>query len=153
MDKDVLVDVANSLQSHEMPNLREIVVPIENPEPKKDSLAIRDMCIKEITDIIGYGPPDRGGMPKTRTAREAVAVKEKLEARLAKRADAVGDFYRDFGQKHLMFLQQKMQIDRDVRVFDAAKNLVEWQSYARADIEEGLFNFIVYAGYLVAAFD
>lgn len=131
---------------NQYPDIKDLVVPLQDPSPKKDMLAVRDMLKQEIMDILGYGPPDRAGMPRTRSAREAVAVKEKLEARLAKRADAVADFYRNFGQKHIMAVQQKAVVDRYVKVFESAKNLTEFKKYSKEDIQSGLFNFIVYAG-------
>lgn len=148
VDLDDIKELASQMgvQPHQYPNLRDLIVALEDPSPKKDQLAVRDMLKQEIMDILGYGPPDRAGMPRTRSAREAVAVKEKLEARLAKRADAVADFYRSFGQKHIMALQQKAVVDRYVKVFDAAKNLAEFKKYSKEDIQSGLFNFIVYAG-------
>jgi hypothetical protein len=110
-------------------------------------LAIKEMVKQEINDIVGYGPAERGGLPQTRSAREAVAIKEKLDMRLAKRADAVADFYRLFGAKHIRFLQQTMEIERYARVFSIAKELsaAGYQEYAADDIQ-GDFNFIVYAG-------
>jgi hypothetical protein len=144
VDKDALAELAGTGRS-EMPNLNELVVAIQDPSPKKDLMVVRDMIKQEITDIIGYGPPDRGGLPKTRSAREAVAIKERLEARLAKRSDAVADFYREFGKKHIRFLQQTMELDRYVRIFDSAKDLAEFRKYGRDDIQ-GEFNFMVYAG-------
>ena len=134
------------IQQHQIPDVDHVLSPVVDPFVKKDQLAVREMLKQEIMDIVGYGPPDRAGMPRTRSAREAVAVKEKLEARLAKRADAVADFYRLFGQKHLMAVQQKAVGDRYVRVFDAAKGLTEYQKYSKEDIQSGTFNFIVYAG-------
>jgi len=129
------------------PDVDHLFGEVKDPSVKKDMIAVREMCKQEIMDIVGYGPPDRGGMPKTRSAREAVAIKEKLEARLAKRSDAVADFYRLFGQKHLMALQQRMVVDRYTKVFPAAKaGLSEYKKYAKEDIDSGLFDFIVFAG-------
>jgi len=145
VDKDLIGELATGSQIHAFPNLAELVAPLKDPDPKKDLFQAREMCKSEIMDIVGYGPPDRAGMPKTRSAREAIAVKEKLEARLAKRADAVADFYRMFGMKHIMTLQQTMVLARYVRIFDSAKDLAAFRQYEKDDIE-GNFNFIVYAG-------
>jgi len=142
---DAMRELPGVFQSHEIPNLANLIVPIKDPEVKKDQLAVREMVKQEITDIIGYGPPDRGGMPKTRSAREAVAIKEKLEARLAKRSDAVADFYRLFGAKHIKFMQQTMEVERYARVFDSLKPIAKFIKYNREEIS-GDFNFIVYAG-------
>ena len=145
VETDTIKDVPGSEKVNDYPNLANLVVPLQDPAAKKDQLAVRDMIKQEITDIIGYGPPDRGGMPKTRSAREAIAIKEKLEARLAKRADAVADFYRLFGAKHLNFLQQTMDLDRYARVFQSMAQIAQFEQYNKEDIQ-GDFNFIVYAG-------
>ena len=144
VDKENIRELAGG-QGTQYPNLRELVVALEDPSPKRDLFVARDMWKQEITDIVGYGPPERGGMPKARTARESVAMKDKLDARLAKRSDAVADFYRGFGAKHLKWLQQTMVVERYARVIDAAKNLVEYRKYNENEIQ-GDFSFIVYAG-------
>jgi len=144
VDRDTLAEMAGT-QNHQYPNINELVGAIQDPSVPKDSLAVREMIHQEITNIMGYGPPDRAGLPRTRSAREAVAVKERLEARLAKRADAVADFYRQFIEKHLIALQQTMVIDRYVRIFDQARNLTEFRNYNAEDID-GNFNLIVFAG-------
>jgi hypothetical protein len=146
VDMDDVKELAGGQPPTQYPNVRDLVGVLEDPQVKRDQLAVRDMLMQEITDIVGYGPPQRGGMPVTRSAREAVAIKERTDARLASRADAVANFYRLFGQKHIMALQQKAVVDRYVRVWDAAKNLAQFQQYSKSDIECGLFNFIVYAG-------
>ena len=144
IDKDQIVELARELQSEGMPDITKIIMKLEDPQAAQDLFAVREMVKSEINDIIGYGPPERGGMPRTRSAREAVAIKEKLDARLAKRADAVAEFYRLFGMKHFRLLQQTLEIKRYARVFTWV-NGAEFQQYARDDIQGG-FNFRVFAG-------
>lgn len=139
------IDKLSGSQNHEVPDVDRVVGEIKDPAPKRDLLPIREMLKGEIGDVLGYGPPASGGMPKTRSAREAVAVKERQEQRLSKRADAVGDFYRQFGQKHLLLLQQTMVLPRYVRLFEKAKDLASWRQYDIKDIQ-GDFNFIVHSG-------
>lgn len=134
----------------QMPNNRlgginDLIAPLQDPVVKKDVLMVREMCKQEITDILGYGPPERAGMPKSRSAREAMAMKERLDQRVAKRMDAVADMYRGVGMKHLKFLQQTMVVERYARVFEFAKNLTDYRKYDEGQIQ-GDFNFIVYAG-------
>ena len=145
VDKDILAEIASQLSATgEMPDIQKLVMPLIDPSPKQDLIAVRDLVRQEINDIIGYGPPERGGMPSTRSAREAVAIKENLDKRLAKRADAVAEFYRLFGAKHFLLLQQTMEVKRYARVFQFATG-AEFKEYMREDIQ-GSFNYRVYAG-------
>jgi len=144
IEQDALEELAQRMQHQGLPDLRGLVVPIQDPQVKQDLLLVRDMIRQEINDIIGYGPPERGGMPATRSAREAVAIKEKLDARLAKRADAVAEFYRLFGTKHFLLLQQTMMVERYARVFSFV-NGAEFKAYQQEDLK-GSFNFRVFAG-------
>jgi hypothetical protein len=144
VDRDTIDQLAGD-QPHSMPDMKDLVVPITDPAPKRDLIPVREMIKQEIQDILGYGPPASGGMPKTRSAREAIAIKERMEQRMSKRSDAIADFYRLFGQKHIKFLQQTMVLERYVRVFSDAKTLAEWRQYGVDEIQ-GNFNFIVYAG-------
>jgi hypothetical protein len=146
-DRSTITELARSSQGQVPLDPTKILFRLPNPEPHQDMMAIKEMVKQEINDIVGYGPAERGGLPQTRSAREAVAIKEKLDMRLAKRADAVADFYRLFGAKHIRFLQQTMEIERYARVFSIAKELsaAGYQEYAADDIQ-GDFNFIVYAG-------
>lgn len=144
-DPDIISTLAQGAQ-HSIPDLHDIVVAVPDPHVQQDVAAVRDMVIGEISDIIGFGSPARGGMPKTRSAREAMAIKEKMETRLHRLSDSVTEFFRQFGMKHILMLQQTQEIERYVKVFqDEVTAFAAWQKYTREDIK-GTFHFQVFAG-------
>ena len=130
---------------HQYPDINNIIGAIRDPAPKQDLIAVREMCIQEIFQIIGYGPSDRGGMPKTRSAREAMAIKEKMEARLHLRADAVTTFYRNFINKHMQIVGQTLEVERYEKVFTSDGDGYKYLKYTKDDIQ-GEFDFVVFAG-------
>jgi hypothetical protein len=139
------IDQLSGGQGHPVPDIDHVIAHIEDPAPNKDLLVVYEMLKDQIQEILGYGPGNRGGLPKTRSAREAVAIKDRQDQRLAKREDAVNDFYRAFGEKHILILQKYLEVERYVRVVSEAQNLVEFKKYGQDDVK-GRFNFIVYAG-------
>jgi hypothetical protein len=126
-------------------DLRNLVVPIEDIAPKKDLFARFEMLEKEIQHIVGYGPAVRGGLPSTRSAREAMMINQEKERKLDKRRDHIGDFYRQLAMKHVRFLQKYMATERYVKIFPKAGQLADWAKYNRDDIQ-GDFEFDVLAG-------
>lgn len=126
-------------------DLRNLVVPIEDIAPKKDLFARFEMLEKEIQHIVGYGPSVRGGLPSTRSAREAMMINQEKERKLDKRRDHIGDFYRQLAMKHVRFLQKYMSTERYAKVLPKAGQLAEWVRYGRDDIS-GDFEFEVLAG-------
>lgn len=118
---------------------------IEQPKIDRDLVARKAMLEEMISHITGWGPGDRGGLARTRSAREAMMVNESKNQRLQKRFDAIGDFYRLAIAKHTMILQQTMKLDRYAKIFDEAKGLEQFFKYTKDDIQ-GMFHFDVYAG-------
>ncbi len=126
-------------------DLRNLVVPIEDIAPKKDLFARFEMLEKEVQHIVGYGPSVRGGLPSTRSAREAMMINQEKERKLDKRRDHIGDFYRQIDMKHVRFLQKYMAADRYAKVLPKSADLSGWITYSRDDIS-GDFEFDVLAG-------
>ena len=126
-------------------DLRNLVVPIEDIAPKKDLYTRYDMLEKEIQHIIGYGPASRGGLPSTRSAREAMMINAKQDQRLDKRKDRINDFNRLIAMKHVRFLKKYMATERYAKVMPRVGQLAQWTKYNRDDME-GDFEFSVVAG-------
>lgn len=126
-------------------DLRNLVVPIEDVAPKKDLYIRYEMLEKEIQHIVGYGPGERGGLPSTRSAREAMMINQRQDQRLDKRKSRVSDFNRLLAQKHIRFLQKYMSVERYAKVLPKAGQLVDWVKYGRDDIQ-GDFEFDVVTG-------
>ena len=126
-------------------DLRGLVVPIEDIAPKQDLYTRYEMLEKEIQHIVGYGPASRGGLPSTRSAREAMMINQSKEQRLDKRKGRVADFHRLMAQKHIRFLQKYMSTERYAKVLPKAGQLADWVKYGRNDIG-GDFEFDVVTG-------
>lgn len=126
-------------------DLTKLVVPMEDVAPKKDLFQRYDMLEKEIQHIVGYGPSARGGMPSTRSAREAMMVNAQQERKLDKRKSRINDFYRLVAMKHVRYLQKYMSVERYAKIFPKATDLQTWFSYQRNDIQ-GDFEFDVLTG-------
>ena len=133
-------------------DLRNLVVPIEDIAPKKDLYVRYEMLEKEIQHIVGYGPAARGGLPSTRSAREAMMINQRQDQRLDKSKSRVADFHRSLAQKHIRFLQKYMSVERYAKVLPKAGQLTEWVKYGRDDIQ-GDFEFDVVTGSSVAEDD
>lgn len=131
--------------SIEQLDLSRLVVPIEDIAPKADLYTRYQMLEGEIQHIVGYGPAQRGGLPSTRSAREAMMINQKQDARLDKRKDRITDFYRLMAMKHIRFLQKYMSIDRYAKVLPKSGELGDWIKYGRLDVQ-GDFEFDVVAG-------
>lgn len=126
-------------------DLSKLVVPIEDIAPKADLYTRYQMLEGEIQHIVGYGPAARGGLPSTRSAREAMMINQRQDARLDKRKNRIEDFYRLMAQKHIRFLQKYASAERYAKVLPKAGELESWFSYGRTDIE-GDFEFDVVTG-------
>jgi hypothetical protein len=138
--------VAETASGKTLPQSEDVIWALQEPQIKQEAAAARQLVVQEITDIVGFGSPARGGMAQTRSAREAVAMKERQDQRLNEYTDAITEFTRLFGQKHVLFLQQTMNEDRYVRVLpEEAQGLSMWKQYTRDDIQ-GQFHFEVFAG-------
>lgn len=126
-------------------DMSKLVVPIEDIAPKQDLYVRYQMLEGEIQHIVGYGPADRGGLPSTRSAREAMMINQRQDARLDKRKDRISDFHRAMAQKHIRFLQKYASPERYARVLPKAGELGMWFKYGRTDIQ-GDFEFDVVTG-------
>lgn len=119
-----------------MPNvdLRRLIVPLENPEPPKDLPMRKALVEADIQQIIGYGPGDRGGIPKVRSAREAVMMYERQNQKTSAYSMRVEKFFGEFIAKHVLTLQQLQSINRYVRVAGQKPGLAEVFEYTPEDI-------------------
>ena len=126
-------------------DLKRLVVPIEDIAPKTDLYTRYQMLEQEIHHIVGYGPADRGGLPSTRSAREAMMINQRQDQRLDKRKDRVTDFHRFMAQKHIRFLQKYASTERYVKVLPKSGELQDWFRYGRNEIQ-GDFEFDVVTG-------
>lgn len=126
-------------------DLNKLVVKLEDASPPRDLPVRKALIEQDIQHIIGYGPGERGGMPSTRSAREAVMLYERQNQKVAKRMDMVNDFYRAVTSKHVQFLQQTMEIARYARIVGGKPGMNEFFQYAKSEIQ-GDFTFDVIPG-------
>lgn len=126
-------------------DVRKLVCPMEDVSPAKDLFARYDMLEKEIQHIVGYGPAARGGLPSTRSAREAMMVNAEKERKLDKRKSRITDFYRLVAMKHTRYLQKYLSIERYAKIYPKVGDLEGWLKYTHTDIQ-GDFEFDVLAG-------
>ncbi len=122
-----------------------IIAPVEDVSMKRDLPVRKQMIEADISHILGYGPADRGGLPSTRSAREAMMINESKNQRLTKRLDCINDFYRDLIAKHIMLMQATLDIKRYARITDRGVALNDFVAYSKGDIE-GQFNYDVIPG-------
>jgi hypothetical protein len=126
-------------------DINRLVAPLTDVSPPRDLFPRYQMLEAEIFHIVGYGPNQRGGLPSTRSAREAMMINSEKERKLDKRRDRITDFYRYLSMKHVRFLQRYMSIERYAKIFPKAGQLEQWVRYGRNDIS-GDFEFDVVAG-------
>jgi len=126
-------------------DMNRLVAPLADVSPARELFTRYQMLEQEIFHIVGYGPNQRGGLPSTRSAREAMMINSEKERKLDKRRDRITDFYRYLSMKHVRFLQKYMSIERYAKIFPKAGQLQEWIAYNRQDIS-GDFAFDVVAG-------
>src|SRR5271169_254863 len=126
-------------------DLRKLVVAMEDVSPKKDLFQRYDMLEKEIQHIVGYGPAARGGLPSTRSAREAMMINQEKERKLDKRKSYITDYYALVAKKHVRYLREYMSVERYAKIYPKTTDLQEWFSYKRDDVQ-GDFEFEVLAG-------
>jgi len=144
LDPSRLEDLATN-QMHQYPDGRQFVGAIPDPAPKQDLFVVREMLITEVHEIIGYGPPTRGGIPQTRSAKEAIAIKERMEQRLNTRLDAITCFYQAFIPKHMQIVQQTLETQRYAGAFPSDAKGYQTLMYSKEAIM-GQFEYVVYAG-------
>lgn len=125
---------------------KKILGVVEEPYVDRELLQRKEALEADIAHIIGWGPADRGGLARTRSAREAMMVNESKNQRLQKRFDGIADCYRLMIAKHVLILQQTMEFERVAKVFpDSMGARQAFQQYKRDDIS-GMFHFDVFAG-------
>lgn len=126
-------------------NVNNLVASIDEIKPPPDLMPRYAMLEQEIFHIVGYGPSQRGGLPSTRSAREAMMINSEKERKLDKRRDRITDFYRSISMKHVRFLQRYMSVERYAAVLPKSIGLQDWVKYNRDSIQ-GDFEFDVVAG-------
>ncbi len=126
-------------------DIRRLAMQLEDPSMARDLPARRAILHEDIQHTLGYGPADRGGMPSTRTAREAVFIHSRQEQKLATRLEAVNLFYRDLVAKHVLFFQQMGKVDRYIRVSSNTPGLDLFKK-VRGEQVKGEFNFEILPG-------
>ena len=127
-------------------DMQRLVVQMQDPMVPQDYYVRKQGIEQDIQQILGYGPSDRGGLPQTRSAREAVMINDSKQQKLVKLADQIADFYREFCSKHLLLLQSTMAVERAARKWPLpASGMAEWFKYGKEAIL-GDFAFNVYAG-------
>ena len=126
-------------------DINRLVAQLQDVSAPRDLIPRYAMLEQEIFHIVGYGPNQRGGLPSTRSAREAMMINSEKERKLDKRRDRITDFYRYLAMKHVRFLQEYMATERYAKAIPRAKELDQWIQYSRNDIS-GEFAFEVVAG-------
>lgn len=129
-------------------DVRKLVAPMEDVSPKRDLFQRYDMLEKEIQHIVGYGPAARGGMPSTRSAREAMMINQENQKKSDKRKEHIADYYRLIAMKHVRFMQEYMSVERYAKIYSKSADLEQWFGYTRDQIQ-GDFEFEVLPGTLV----
>lgn len=145
IEKDELDAFVGPTGNSAQMDLGRLVVQLPDPMVQQDYYIRKQGIEQDISQILGYGPSDRGGLPQTRSAREAVMINDSKQQKLVKRADAIADFYRWMMEKHLLLLQKTLTVERAARKWEPAKGMSEWFRYDR-DMIQGDFAFVVYAG-------
>jgi hypothetical protein len=126
-------------------DINRLVAQLQDVSPARDLMPRYAMLEQEIFHIVGYGPNQRGGLPSTRSAREAMMINSEKERKLDKRRDRITDFYRYLAMKHTRFLQKYMVVERYAKAIPKAGEMSPWITYNRDDIT-GEFAFDVVAG-------
>ena len=145
VEKDVL-DQFVGPQGKAQVNMGQLVVQLQDPMVPQDYYVRKQGIEQDIQQILGFGPSDRGGLPQTRSAREAVMINDSKQQKLVKLADNIADFYRWTCEKHILLLKNTLAVERAARKWpQPASGLAEWFTYGKQDIQ-GEFAFIVYSG-------
>lgn len=126
-------------------DVRKLVGVLDDIYVNRDHPARYAMVEQEIQSIIGYGPANRGGIPRVRSAREAMLIADANESRLQEKLSLVEESFRQVCEKHLMFLQQTQEVTRYARNFPEVAKLAPFFAYTRDQIK-GEFAFSVYGG-------
>ncbi len=128
------------------PDIRRYVMQLEDPVMPRDLPTRRAILHEDIQHTLGYGPADRGGMPSTRTAREAVFIHSRQEQKLATRLEAVNLFYKDVMSKHARLLGQLGIMKRYARLVNSVTGLTIYQEFVGSKLPKGEFDFEIMPG-------
>ncbi len=126
-------------------DVRKLVGVLDDVYVNRDHPARYAMVEQEIQNILGYGPASRGGIPRVRSAREAMLIADANESRLQEKIGLVEDAFRQICEKHLMFLQQKQEMTRYARNFPEVARLAPFFAYNRDQLK-GEFAFSIFGG-------
>lgn len=144
IDNDSFDELAAGQHGHEV-DIRRLLTKMEDVSPPADTPMGLAHLKQEVEEILGYGPTDRVGHPSTRSAREAVLINDRQSKGLSSLEDAIAEFYRLLGTKHIQILQQTMVLPRYARIDSEFAKLSLWKQYAQGDVA-GDFEFVVYPG-------
>ena len=130
---------------HPYPNINELIGQIPDIQVNKDFIGGFGVLWQQIQQIIGFADTNRGGLPSTRSAREAMAIKDVQNKRISAMADPVGMFFRAVMEKHIQCLQQTAVVSRYVKIADNPQMMQAFKEYTKDDIG-GKFFFDVFTG-------
>lgn len=143
--KDTLEELAQD-HPNQMPDLRQLLVQLQDSAIEKDYLMAFETLMGQVGQILGFADSGaRGGMPKTRSAKEAAFIRDQQNRRTSMMANNVATFYREVVQKHVQFLQQTAEEKRYVKVVDEFNRVKEFREYNK-DAIQGNFYFEVLVG-------
>ncbi len=130
---------------HQFPNINELIGQIPDIQVNKDFIGGFGVLWQQIQQIIGFADTNRGGLPSTRSAREAMAIKDVQNKRISAMADPVGMFFRTVMEKHIQCLQQTAVVSRYVKIADNPQMMEAFKEYTKDNIQ-GKFFFDVFTG-------
>lgn len=126
-------------------DVRRLVQMLDDVQANRDHPLRYAMVEAEIQHILGYGPSNRGGMPKVRSAREAVIINDANQGKLQTKLGRIEKCFRLIAQKHILIVQQMQAMERYARNFPEVADLEPFLSYTKEQIQ-GEFAFRVFAG-------
>lgn len=146
LDGTELSNLVGGAQNMAGLDINKLIGQLPDPLLKRDIPERYMVLQQQIEHQLGYGPSNRGGLPSTRSAREAMMIAQRQTERFDLRFSAIEDFYRDLLFKHVRFLQQKQAITRWARSMPTMGDPGEWFKYDREDLADGEFEFDVIPG-------
>lgn len=126
-------------------DIRRVVTMLDDIMVNREHPIRYQMVEAEIQAILGYGPANRGGIPKVRSAMEASIISDANEGRLQQKISRVERAFRQICEKHIIFLQQLQVEERYARNFPELARVSPFFAYTKEQIK-GDFAFRVYAG-------
>ena len=122
-----------------------LVTMLDDIQVNRDHPLRYQMVEAEIQAILGYGPANRGGIPKVRSAMEASLISDANEGRLQTKISRVERAFRQICEKHVLFLQQLQVEERYARNFPEMARIAPFFTYTKDQIE-GEFAFRIFGG-------